>query len=281
MCPNYQKMTVKAHGMFSDYLKKVRANGRVYFTLEQAFTDLNVTKASLYAAVSRYKKRGELISPAKGLYVIIPPEYKSLGCLPAEELVPILMAYLKVTYYAGLLTAASYYGASHQKPGAFQVVLSKRFKDNLHFGMVRIDFIYKKILSNLPIKKITVTTGYLSISSPEVTAMDLFLYPHESGGINHSATVLSELVEALDPNELIVLAKNSRQYAWVQRLGYVLEHIDSLVPEHQKVIIDTLARYIASKDFKYIRLESGLPTKGCARSKRWKIIENTTVESDL
>jgi predicted transcriptional regulator of viral defense system len=267
--------------MFSEYLKKVRAKGRIYFTLEEALKDLGVTKASVYSAVSRYKKRGELISPAKGLYVIIPPEYKNLGCLPAEELVPILMAYYKVTYYAGLLTAASYYGASHQKPGAFQVVLSKRFRENLHFGRVRIDFIYKKILSNLPIKTITVTTGYLSISSPEVTAMDLFLYPHESGGINHSATVLSELVEALDPSELIALAKSSRQHAWVQRLGYVLENIDSLVPEHQQIIVDALARYLASEDYRFISLESGLPTKGCSRSSKWKIIENTTIESDL
>ena len=60
--------------MFSEYLKKVRASGRMYFTLEQARKELGATKASVLSAVLRHKRRGELMSPARGLYIIIPPE---------------------------------------------------------------------------------------------------------------------------------------------------------------------------------------------------------------
>ena len=190
------------------------------------------------------------------------------------------MRHLNVEYYAGLLTAATYYGTSHQKPGSFQVITTKRIR-NLTFGRVHIDFVYKKSLADLPTQQITVKTGYLTISSPEVTAMDLFLYPHKSGGINHTATVLSELVEALDPDRLIALAKGSTQHVWIQRLGYLLEHIDSLVPEHQQEIVNKLATYVSSQEYTYVALAPELPTKGSSRSKKWKIIENTTVESDI
>ena len=111
--------------------------------------------------------------------------------------------------------------------------------------------------------------------------MDLFLYPRKSGGLNHRATVLSEFVESLDPDKLIARAKTSKQHAWIQRLGYVLENIDSLVPDHQQKIIDALARYTAKQDFSYVPLAAEASTAGSSRSSKWKIIKNLTVESDL
>lgn len=267
--------------MFSDYVKKVRASGRSYFTLSQAVKELGVDAASVHSSVKRLKRSGEIISPTKGLYIIVPPENKSFGSLPAEELVPILMRYWKLSYYAGLLTAASYFGASHQKPGGFQVITNKQIKRKLVFGRIRIDFLYKKSLAGLPTQDITVKTGYLIISSPEVTAMDLFLYPCGSGGLNHTATVLSELVEALDPKKLIDLVKKSKQHFWVQRLGYILEKIDTLDSARQKNIINVLVDYMSKRSYTYLPLAPEIPIKGYPRSKRWKIIENAKVESDL
>ena len=267
--------------MFLDYLRQLQAYGRLYFTIEEAMKDLGTSKGVIYAAVKRQKQKGKIISPVKGLYIIVPDEYYALGCLPPDQLVPILMKHLKVNYYTGLLTAALYHGASHQKPGVFQIVSDKQFTKNLRFGQVSIDFVYKRSLEDLPTQTRTVDTGLLQLSTPEVTAMDLFLYLHQSGGINHSATVLSELVEVIDPEKLLTLAKNSSQHAWIQRMGYVLEHIDSLVPEHQKKVIDVLANYVASQNYTYIPLSPSLPTKGSPRSEKWKIIENKVVESDL
>ena len=242
--------------MFKEYLEKIRARGKRSFTLEEACKELNVTESSIRSAVKRMKEKSDLISPARGLYVMIPPEHKPLGSLPAAELVPILMGYLGVDYYAGLLTAAMYHGASHQKPGVFQIIVNKRMKKRLNFGKVRIDRIYKKSLEHIPTQDLTVSTGYLIISSPEVTAMDLLLYPRESGGLNHIATVLSELVESMDPKKLISLAKSSKNHAWIQRLGFILEHIESEVSDLQKILIDALAEYVESEDMSYIRLAS-------------------------
>lgn len=255
--------------------------GKQYFIAEEALKDLKVSKKNLLSAVYRAKKQGDIISPAKGLYIIISPEYQPQGCLPAEQLIPILMRYLNVDYYAGLLTAAMYHGASHQKPGVFQVVLNKRVKRSLIFGKTCIKCIYKKSIKGLPLQDIVVDTGYLKISAPELTAMDLFLYQNKSGGLNHIATILSELVESLDIGKLISLVENAKQKAWAQRLGYVLEKIDPIDTEAKQRLVEGLANCLSLKSLSFIPLAPEMPITGCPRSIKWMIIENTDIESDL
>lgn len=264
-----------------NYLKNIRQKGERSFTLSQIMADLNLSKNAALNAIHRLKMQSDLMSPARGLYVIVPPEHQSYGSIPANELVPILMEYLQVDYYASLLTAAQYYGASHQKPHIFQIVSNKRTKYPLEFGQVKIEIIYKKSLANLPVKNVVVKTGYLKIATPELTAMDLFLYPKKSGGLDHIATVLSELVEALDADKLIELAKISGGVLWLQRLGYVLEKIEPMDIDATTIIIQKLEEYLAHTKHSFIPLTPELPKTGCSRSKKWMIIENTTIESDL
>ena len=265
---------------FSEYLKDLRKSGRLSFTVNEAASDLKISKYNALSSICRIKNRGEIISPAKGFYVIIPPERQLQGCLPAEELVPILMKHLEVNYYVGLLSAAMYHGATHQKPNSFQIISNKQIRKNLKFGQVIIDTIYKKSLINLPLQEITVDSGYLKISSPELTAMDLLLYPSRSGGLNHIATVLSELVQSIDLKKLIELADISNQKFWLQKLGYILEKIDAENPAHKEEIINGLQEYLSSGK-KLIALAPEIPIKGYPRCKKWMIVENTSIESDL
>lgn len=60
---------------FSEYLKDLRKSGQLSFTVDKAASDLQISKNSILASIHRIKKHGEIISPAKGLYVIIPPEH--------------------------------------------------------------------------------------------------------------------------------------------------------------------------------------------------------------
>lgn len=126
--------------MFYKYLETIRSLGKRSFTLEQAQGDLKTSRTSILSAISRMKKDGRIFSPAKGLYIIIPPEHRLLGCMPPEELIPLLMRYINRTYYASLLTAAKYYGAAHQKPAVFQIFVDKRMKTPLKCGHVKIEF---------------------------------------------------------------------------------------------------------------------------------------------
>lgn len=267
--------------MFYEYLEKIRSVGRRAFTLEQAQNDLSVSKASILSAISRLKKRGKIFSPVKGLYVIIPPEYRLLGCLPAEELIPLCMRYLNRSYYAGLLTAGKYYGAAHQKPAVFQVFVDKRMKSPLKCGQVKIEFFYKKNITNSPLNDFKVQTGYLKISSPELTAMDLLQNIKHSGGINNVATVLSELIESIKPDRLITFAQQQDTVSWLQRLGYILEKLNPMDTDSKDCILKALKEYLASKSYKAVPLDPKLPVTGYPRNNQWKVIENETFESDI
>lgn len=266
---------------FSDYLKHVRSSGKSYFSIEEAIKHLGVKRAAILSAVYRLKKKGDIISPTKGLYVIIPPEHFKFGCIPAEELLPILARYLSLNYYTALLTAGIYYEATHQKPNSFQVICDKRIRTKFEFGQVKINFIYKKSLENLPIKQFVVRTGYLNVSSPELTAMDLLLYPEKSGGLNHIATVLSEM--SLDSAKIIKLAEVCKSKSWLQRLGYIIDKIkyDWVDKTADSIHLSSqIIKYLSSQKIEYTPLAPEIPIKGYTRCKKWRIIENTTIESD-
>jgi len=64
------------------YVEQLASAGRYVFTGREAQAPLGVSAKAAALALNRLAKRGLLASPARGLYVIVPPEYRSLGCLP-------------------------------------------------------------------------------------------------------------------------------------------------------------------------------------------------------
>ncbi|AVP87929.1 hypothetical protein phytr_10010 [Candidatus Phycorickettsia trachydisci] len=267
--------------MFREYLDHLLSKGQSSFTFQEITNDLNLSINSTKSGLYRLKNKGQIITPAKGLYVIVPPERIHQGCIPAEELIPILMKYLRLDYYVSLLSAGLFHGATHQKPNCFQVVTNKQIKHPLKFGVVKLEMIYKKHLSNLPLQDFTVRTGYLKVASPELVIFDLFQYTSKSGGLNHIATVLSELILAVDPVKLIELANQIGQKAWLQRLGFILEQIESMEEDKKLKVIEVLEKYLDDKTTSFIPIAKEITTIGYPRIAKWKIIANTTIESDL
>lgn len=267
--------------MFVEYLEKLRASGRRYFTSQEIIQALNLSRDAARAGLYRLKKDEKLISPISGLYVIVPPEHKPYGSIPAEELIPIMMKHIDAKYYVALLSAAEFYGAAHQKPMVFQVITNKRIKHSLIFGQVYIKLIYKKSLIDLPTRDFIVSTGYLKVATPELLAIDLLKFPRHSGGINNIATVLSELVESIDVNKLIQLADKLGEPYHLQRLGYIIEEVDVMEEDKKNVIIAALATYVEARIKSYVPLIPAISRTGYPRSEKWKIIENTDFESDL
>lgn len=264
---------------FKEYIKAVRASGHYAFTADVAIATLGISKNALHCAIYKLKKKKEIVSPADNFYVIVPPEYYSLGCLPAEELLPLLMRHWNVKYYVCGLSAALYHGAAHQKPQVFQVMTHHLLK-NIKCGKISISFFYKKKLSPLQIEKRTVKTGFLPIASPELTALDLLTNRRLSGGLNHAATVLSELIEVIQPDQLMKIIESAKEHAWWQRLGYILEHIDVIESEMLKKTIKILRKYAKQQQLNWVPLAPELPTRGAARDEFWKIIANIIIETD-
>jgi predicted transcriptional regulator of viral defense system len=259
----------------SDYIHKLASQGKCYFTTESANEFLKTGKTAVKSSITRMLFNKQLASPAKGFYIIVPPEYQILGCLPADQFIPYLMEYWQSKYYAGLLTAAMYHGASHQQPQTFQVVVEKNRRP-IQCGRIKINFIAKKNLIATPTQTISTIKSILIISSPEATAMDLVLYPHQSGELNHIATVLTELAEKMDAEKLFELAEQNQEISWKQRLGYLLEILG------YQDLANALKKHLQNKRVDYILLAHELKLNSkLKRSFDWKIIINTTIESDI
>ncbi len=143
------------------YIKDIRKDGKRGFTTMDIVEQFHVSNSHARVALHRLLKAGDVISPARGLYVIVPPEHQPHDSIPPQELIPLVMQYLGANYYVALLSAGLFHGATHQKPARFQVISDKRIKHPSTFGDVEIDFIYKKSLLALPIQDFTVSTGYL------------------------------------------------------------------------------------------------------------------------
>lgn len=188
---------------------ELAASGRYHFTTSQAEARLRVSLPAVHAALRRLEKRGVIAAPSRGFFVVIPPEYRKLGCLPAEQFVPQLMETLGLTYYVGLLSAAQYHGAAHHRPQEFQVMVAKHRRP-IECGEVRVGFVARKAVNQVPTATLNTPRGVLRISSPEATALDLIGYPEHVGGIENAATVIAELIEKLDGEKLLEAAKTAK-----------------------------------------------------------------------
>ena len=268
--------------MFAEYLDHLISHGRGHFTFEEISRELNLSESAAKSGIYRLKKSKKLITPLKGVYIIVPPEHRKYGSTPGEELIPVIMKQLNTDYYVGLLTAGLFFGATHQKPARFQVITNKRINRTLRFGLVVIELTYKESIANLPTQDFVVDTGYLKVATPELIALDLFKYSSKSGGISHIATVFSELTPSIDPDKLIKLAEELGETHQIQRIGFILERIEVIEDEEkQQQIITKLAEYITGIDRPYVSLVPYISRTGYPRCNKWKIVENTDFESDL
>lgn len=260
---------IRAH----TYIRNLAASGRHSFTSSEAHSALGTSTAAVKLALHRLIRQGELASPGRGTYVIVPPEYRSLGCLPAEQFIPALMEQAGLPYYAGLLTAAQYHGAAHHRPQVFQVMLTQARRP-LRCGQVRVAFSVRKRLQEVAVQSFNTPRGMIQVSAPEGTAVDLVGYQHQVGGLEHVVTVLSELAEHLDPLKLVDAA-HTAPLPWAQRLGHLLEQagaVEKAAP---------LKSYVTETARETVLLLPGVRSEQERRDANWKLIVNTNLEPEV
>jgi predicted transcriptional regulator of viral defense system len=263
----------KDHIAAKDLIETLASKGRYSFTSEEARAALKVSSDASKLALNRLARQGQITSPARGFYVIVPPEYRSLGCLPAEQFIPDLMKNKGLPYYAGLLTAAQMYGAAHQRPQEFQV-FTQTNRRPIRCGRVRVKFIAKKNIDEVEVRKFNTSRGELKASTPEATAIDLAGYPQHAGGLDQVATVLSELAVEMDATVLVKAAATA-PITWVQRLGYMLELVEA---EH---IAEGIKEYVGQHAREYTLLVPTDKIDAGERLQDWKLIVNSKLEPDI
>jgi predicted transcriptional regulator of viral defense system len=254
------------------YLAQLAQAGRYFFTSEEASRELGTSRDAVKLALNRLRRKGEISSPGRGLYIIVPPEYRALGCLPADQFIPAVMARANSPYYAGLLSAAQYHGAAHHRPQEFQVMLG-RARRPIECGKVRVVFYMRKGIADVPVQHFNTPRGTVVVSTPAATAFDLVGYEARIGGLDAVATILVELAERLDAEKVSALAPTV-PLSWAQRLGYLLERIG----EASKAGL--LKEYVRQRARQAVALQPSAPAGNHPRDHDWKLIVNAEVEAE-
>jgi predicted transcriptional regulator of viral defense system len=194
----------------SHYASDLLAAGRGVFSADEAQKEIGISRGAFLDAAERLQRRGQLIRPRRGFYVVVPPQHATMGAPPPEWYIDALMRHEKRPYYIGLLSAAAAHGASHQAVMEFQVITNKLLP-SIEAGRTRIAFSYRKDIGAVAtgIEDRKTPSGYMKLASPELTALDLVRYPHSGAGLDNIATILSGAFEK----------------AVVQRLGHLLRRL--------------------------------------------------------
>jgi predicted transcriptional regulator of viral defense system len=257
----------------AEFVVNLASRGVHHFTTEDAALALGSSLPAVRAALRRLKAKGEIADPYRGFHVIVPPEYRRLGSLPAEQFVPQLMKHLGEPYYVALLSAAELHGAAHQRPQALQVMV-KANRRAIASGEVRVQFVARKDMEGTAVVERKTPRGLLRVASPEATALELVGYADQSGGLDNVASVLAELAPTVDPDRLVAECERS-PIAWVQRLGYLLD-----LTEHHD-LADKLAPSVVARAKDVAPLVRAKSRSGAPRDERWRLAVNATVEPDL
>jgi len=229
------------------YIDDIAASGRLHFTTEEGARALGVSLVAARAAVRRLRQKGRIATPYRGSGVLVPPEYRRLGCLPAEQFVPQLMAHLGLDYYMGLLSAAEIHGAAHQRPQRFQVVLPSN-RRAIRCGKVAVDFVARRNVARVPTIDRNTPRGTVRVATAAATAFDLVGYCRRCGGFHQVATVLAELAESITGGDLVAAAPLS-PLPWAQRLGHLLETVEA------NAVVEPLADWVARRAREYVPLD--------------------------
>src|SRR5260370_10487244 len=131
-----------------------------------------------------------------------------------------------------------------------------------------------KRLADVPVQAFSTPRGTLLVSTPEAPALARVGYERHAGGLNQVATVLSELAERIDPEKLAAIARTA-PVPWVQRLGYLLEHLGFAAK------VPALKEYVREHAKQSTVLLRQAPQKRSHRNKGWKLYINAKVEAEL
>ena len=255
---------------FTEQWDEFVAGGKSAFTINELVERTEASREAVYAAVKYATDRHRLFSPVRGLYVIVPPEHRSSGVVPAAHFIDPMMKHLGVDYYVAYATAAQWWGAAHQAPQEFDVVVSRHVLDR-DLGRVRLRFHTSKQIDATEVRRVAGPRTMVSVGSADLTAVDLASRPKLGGGLSNVATILAELPD-LDGGRLaIITAKRSRSDA--RRLGWLLE----LVRDD----LDLGAmRELAQPGQGQPTLLAATGSRQGQLDERWGVLVNATVEPD-
>jgi predicted transcriptional regulator of viral defense system len=264
---------VKKSRTIGQWVEAQQASGRYVFTRKDVEEGLGNSRVAIQTALRRSKQKGQIASPYRGFYVVVPPEYRATGCPPASWFIDDLMKHLNLHYYVSILSAAALHGAGHQQPMVFQVITDRAIRP-MKAGKVHIEGHTSRTAGEMPVMNIPTETGTMVVATPETTAYDVVRFFSSAGNWSNIATVLLELAEKIDGNRLVDNAPLV-QLPDVQRLGYLL----SIIGEER--LAEPLAAWLAQRRTTVVFLRTDLPKGDVKIDPIWRLYPNEQLDIDL
>lgn len=266
-----------------EFVDSQLVRGRGFFTKPAALANLGLSPGALKSAIARLSKKGSLVSPRRGFYLILRPEDRVLGAPDPARWIDPLMKFLEVDYRISLLRAAAFHGASHQAAMVFQVIAPRQLPD-IKIGRQQIEFLFQSPRAfskvNRPewLAQLKTDAGFANIAGAELALLDICRYFHQAGGISGAAQAVHDLGKKADARTL-AKAASAYENSAVRRLGFLLERFG-----HSKQ--SNALRPFAEKAKSYKVLDPSAkpivpelaPTE--ERNAVWKLIINVPVEID-
>ena len=262
----------------SNWVYQRMIRGQYFFNKEDVLSaGLHQTNDSLKTALSRLASKDVIFSPWQNFYVVVPTEYKLKGEVPPPFYIDYLMRYMGRDYYVSGLSAAALNGASHQRAMVFQVTVDGGpIRSSVKNG-TRLEFTLRNPLQKAFVVQVKTKTGYMNVSSAELTALDIVAGEQKIGGLSRAAEVLSELCESMQWDETKLPLLEAFSMTIIQRLGYLLEKIG------EQNLADSFYSLVQSgkRTMRKTPLKQTVPiSDGMPMDRRWKIIENYELEID-
>ena len=262
-----------------DWIDEQQKRGRITFSLQEVLEYFPlISKQGVKNALNRLVKKTEIVSVLKGFYAVIPVGYALRGMIPPELYIDDLMKHLNRPYYIALLNAAVFYGAAHQQPQIFSVITSyPPLRDTTKKGSRMVYIVTRKTIPQTWLKPFRTEYGDIYVSKPELTASDLITFQKDIGGLNRACTVLYELAESINFEQLDKDFFDYVPTSTIQRLGYLLEN--ELEQPNLAEILYLKSQKFGCK-FQRIPLKYSKKIDDCETNVKWKIIINETIEID-
>ncbi len=265
------------------WVDEQQSKGKLAFSITKLKKNfVNDSETALKRVLDRLSEKRKIVSIFRGYYLIIPPQYLSKGILPPALFIDGLMKFLERNYYVALLNAGALHGAGHQQPQEYFIITEYPVMRPTNKRGIKINYISTTQFSpEILIEKRKTETGYINVSNPILTAIDLINYEKRIGGLNRATTVINELLGNIKQKditqELVVYANTTT----LQRFGYILEEV-----LYKQNLADKLYSLCQKKSLKFYQIPlkaSGEKMKELLdsyRDEKWKIIVNTDIEID-
>lgn len=249
------------------------SRGLTTITAEEASFLLGCKRNEVPQRLVSLRKKGKLVSLARGLWAAVSPEYLTMGAPEPMRYIDSLMKYYDIDYCIGWLSAASIHGARHQAPQVFQIATERAIR-NRTIGRSDLQFYHRSYIQSITRETVSLSSGQAKVASPGSTMLMVAADLLEAGGIDNAATIIAEIADEKDQYiENLIKDCELFPHAAICRLGWILEHVAG------QDELDEL-KEICSKESAPALL-SPYDSRTGERDTKWNIIVNRKVEADI